>query len=189
MDAASCDLAQKEYAFSASKARGKATPSTKTKLDHRRDSWTAVKWTEARTDAWSIPGLQGEALNGDAEAAATRSSSAGSFANLSVKNLAGSLGSVRDLAGGSRLSDEEGEGAAAGAGGDEDDVDSEDEAEPRHYLVPKQSPIVREHNRRLHKALERALELKMKVDDVHKEIMGEEGEEDEGDGNTWLPED
>ena len=36
------------------------------------------------------------------------------------------------------------------------------------------SAVVVDHNKRLHKALERALELKIKVDDVYTEIMGGE---------------
>eukprot|EP01043_Picozoa_sp_COSAG02_P001816 COSAG02_NODE_39_length_48074_cov_106.508890_29_plen_1927_part_00 len=59
---------------------------------------------------------------------------------------------------------------------DDDEVQSV-KLRRRNTSAKPQTEIVREHNSRLHKALERALELKNKVDEVHKEVMGEEGED------------
>ena len=41
------------------------------------------------------------------------------------------------------------------------------------------SPVVLKHNKTLHKALQVALGLRTQIDDVHKEVMGEEDDDDD----------
>ena len=64
----------------------------------------------------------------------------------------------------------------------DDDADTDDEEGQDSTLQPgtvdhPKSQAVKIHNKRLHRALERALELKVKVDDVHQEVMGDEADD------------